>query len=377
VALAVLAAIAVMAPVAAQDDGSIGDIRREREEARDAEAAALEELELLELEDERVAEILAEIQAAVDNQAAQVQAARLQLNDAEAEVESRTTAALDAADAIVVTRAAIEQRAVDAFVGTNREAEPWLTSSDLNRTAIRLSMLDFAAGSDRDLLDDLRTIQAGREEHLRAGEEARAEADRLRLVLESELTELEARREVQAAIQAELQARIDEWQREADQRAREAEELTQLIKEKQAEALGFNPGDPGAASLEGFIMPTQGTPGSRFGLRVHPIFGTTRMHSGVDIGAPSGQAVWASKEGRVIFAGRKGGYGNTVIVQHEGNVATLYAHLSAFETSEGDWVDTGEVIGLVGSTGWSTGPHLHFETRVDGVPKDPLLFLPG
>jgi murein DD-endopeptidase MepM/ murein hydrolase activator NlpD len=378
VALTIVAAVAVVAPVAAQnDDGSIGDIRREREEARDAEAAALEELELLELEDERVAQILAEIQAAVDNQAAQVQAARLQLGEAEAEVEARKNAALEAADALVLTRAAIEDRAVDAFVGTNRESEPWLTSSDLNLTAIRLSMLDFAAGSDRDLLDDLRTSQADREAHLRAGEDARAEADRLRVVLETELVELEARREVQAKIQAELEARIDEWQREADQRAREAEELTDLIKEKQAEALGFAPGDPGAASLEGFIMPTQGSPGSRFGLRVHPIFGTTRMHSGVDIGAPSGQAVWAAKEGRVIFAGRKGGYGNAVIVQHEGNVATLYAHLSAFETSDGDWVDAGEVIGLIGSTGWSTGPHLHFETRVNGEPRDPLLFLPG
>ena len=230
-----VAAVTVVTPVSAQDDtGSIGDIRREREAARDAEAAALEELELLELEDERVAQILAEIQAAVDNQAAQVQAARLQLSAAEAEVEARQSAAVDAADALVVTRVAIEERAVDAFVGTNREAEPWLASSDLNQTAIRLSMLDFAAGSDRDLLDDLRTIQADREEHLRAGEDARAEADRLRVVLESELTELEARREVQAKIQGELQARIDEWQREADQRARDAQDLTDLIKEKQA-----------------------------------------------------------------------------------------------------------------------------------------------
>jgi murein DD-endopeptidase MepM/ murein hydrolase activator NlpD len=376
--VATSAAISVVVPVAAQDaDGTIGDIRREREEARDAEAAAIEELELLELEDERVAEILAEIQAAVDNQTAQVSAARLQLSAAEAEVEARTTAALEAADAIVVNRAAIEQRAVDSFVGTNRELEPWLVSSDLNRTAIRLSMLEFAAGSDRDLLDDLRTIQADREDHLRLGEDARAEADRLKGVLESELAELEKRREVQAEIQGELQARIDEWQREADKRAREADELTQLIKDKQAEELGFDPGDPGAVSVEGFIMPTDARVGSRFGLRVHPIFGTTRMHTGVDMGAPTGQAVWASKEGRVIFAGVKGGYGNTVIVQHEGNVATLYAHLSALRTSDGDFVDTGEVIGLIGSTGWSTGPHLHFETRVNGEPKDPLLFLPG
>jgi len=377
-ALAAVALLAAIAPVAAQDDDdTIGDIRSDREDARDAEAEALEELELLELEDERVAEILAEIQAAVDNQTAQVQAARQRLSAAEAEVESRTVAAIEAADDIAITKIAIEQRAVDAFVGTNRDLEPWLTSSDLNRTAIRLAMIDFAAGSDRDLLAELRTTQAGREAHLRAGEDARAEADALKLVVEDELAELEIRQQVQAKIQAELQTRIDTWEQEALARAREAEELTQLIKDKQAQELGFEPGDPGAASVEGFIMPTQGSVGSTFGLRVHPIFGTTRMHTGVDIGAPSGQAVWAAKEGRVIFAGVKGGYGNTVIVQHEGNVATLYAHLSALRTSEGDWVDTGELVGLIGSTGWSTGPHLHFETRVNGEPKDPQLFLPG
>ncbi len=377
VVITTMAAVAAVAPVAAQDGESIGDIRREREEVRDAEAAALEELELLELEDERVAEILAEIQSAVDNQSAQVQAARQQLDAAEREVAARETAALEAADAIVITTAEIEQRAVDAFVGTNREFEPWLTSSDLNRTAIRLSMLDFAAGSDRDLLDDLRTVQADRDANLRAGEEARAEADEFRAVLEDELAELETRRGVQAEVQAELQSRIDAWQAQADEQARSAEELTELIQEKQAAELGFTPGDPGSASVEGFIMPTEGSVGSKFGLRVHPIFGSTRMHTGVDIGAPSGQAIWAAKAGRVIFAGSKGGYGNAVIVQHEGNVATLYAHMSALRTSVGDQLEAGDLLGLVGSTGYSTGPHLHFETRVNGEPRDPELFLPA
>jgi murein DD-endopeptidase MepM/ murein hydrolase activator NlpD len=382
-----VAVLVVLAgPVAAQDspgdtvpdgDESIGDIRRDREQVRDAEAAALETLELLELEDERLGEVVAEIQAAVDAQASQVQAARQRLDAAEEEVRRRERAAADAAAEIVRTEQAIRDRAVDTFVGTQGRIEPWLTSSDLNRTAIRLAMIGFTAGSDRDQLDDLRTIQAEREENVRAGEDARTEADSLRVALEDELAELEARNEVQARIQAELQSRIAEWENEVDRRAREAEELTDLIRQKQAEELGFDPGDPGAASIEGFVFPTDGEVRSGFGPRVHPIFGSLRLHSGFDISGSSGQPVRASKEGRVIFAGVKGGYGITVIVQHEGNVATLYAHMSALRTSEGEQVDTGEIVGLVGSTGWSTGPHLHFETRVDGVPKDPALFLPA
>jgi murein DD-endopeptidase MepM/ murein hydrolase activator NlpD len=377
-AVALVAMLAPLGPAAAQDTGeSIGDIRRQREEARDAEAQALAEIRLLEVQDERLAEIVAEIQSAVDNQRAQVDAARQRLDSAEAEVRAREDAAVAARDDIVVAEDEIRARAVDAFIGVHGDPEPWLTSVDLNGTAIRLSMLDFAAGSDRDMLDGLRTRRAELEEHVRAGEAARAEADALRIELEDELTELETREAVQEEIQAELRGRIDEWQREADRRAREAEELTDLIRERQTQALGFAPGDPGAASVEGFITPTNSVVGSGFGLRVHPIFGRTRMHSGVDMGGPTGQPIWAAKEGRVIYAGRRGGYGNTVVVQHEGTVATLYAHLSSIGASEGDWVEQGEVIGLMGSTGWSTGPHLHFEVRVDGVPRDPLLFLPG
>lgn len=377
-AVAGLAALVLLVPTTAgADRNSVSDIRSEREQARDAEAAALAELRLLELEDARMAEIVAEIQASVDAQQARVDGARQALEAAEQEVAAREQAAVDAEIAIVVMNEEVRRRAVDAFVGTASADTPWLDAADVNDTAVRIAYLDFTAGTDRDALDGLRSLHARREEHLEAAEQARTQADELRRVVEDELAELELRRQVQLEIQAELQDRIDEWQRRADERAREAEELTDLIRERQAAALGFAPGDPGVASVQGFVLPTSGTPGSPFGLRVHPIFRTTRMHSGVDIGGSTGDPIWASKAGRVIYAGWKGGYGNTVIVQHEGNVATLYAHQSVLQSAEGDWVEQGEVIGLVGSTGWSTGPHLHFEVRVDGAPRDPMLFLPG
>ncbi len=367
-------ALALAAPAAA--DETISDVRADREAARDAEAAALAQLELLAQEDERIVEILAEIQAAVDAQIAQVESARRALDAAQAEVIAREDLAAAAADDIERTIEEIRRRAVDAYVGTDNSTEPWLESSNINETALRVALLDFAAGSDRDLLDHLRRVQVEREAHLLAGEDARREADELRLELEDELAELETRQLIQMEIQNELQARIGAWQEEADRRAQESADFTRLIQDIQATELGFAPGSAGAASVQGFSMPTSGTVGSPFGNRVHPIFGTVRMHSGVDIAGSTGDPIWAAKEGRVIFAGWKGGYGNTVIVQHEGNIATLYAHMSEILARDGDWVDGGEVIGKVGSTGWSTGPHLHFETRQNGEPKDPLLFLP-
>jgi murein DD-endopeptidase MepM/ murein hydrolase activator NlpD len=129
------------------------------------------------------------------------------------------------------------------------------------------------------------------------------------------------------------------------------------------------------ASASGFAFPAAGDIVSEFGYRRHPILGTVRLHAGIDIDAPEGADVWASKAGQVILAGWNGGYGNCVMIDHGGGMVTLYGHLSAIYVSEGQLVAQGTVIGAVGATGLATGPHLHFETRVDGEPQNPLLFV--
>jgi murein DD-endopeptidase MepM/ murein hydrolase activator NlpD len=95
------------------------------------------------------------------------------------------------------------------------------------------------------------------------------------------------------------------------------------------------------------------------------------MHPGIDIGAPQGATIAASAGGRVIFAGWYGGYGNAIIIDHGGSMSTLYGHCSQIFVSEGQDVQRGQAIGAVGMTGRATGPHLHFEVRVNGVPVDP------
>lgn len=124
-------------------------------------------------------------------------------------------------------------------------------------------------------------------------------------------------------------------------------------------------------TTDGLVMPVAGRVGSGYGNRVHPITGEHRLHAGVDIAAPEGTPIVAAADGVVTFAGRRGGYGLLVEVEHADGSTTRYAHQSRIAVSVGDRVTAGARLGDVGSTGMSTGPHLHFELRVDGSPVDP------
>ncbi len=121
--------------------------------------------------------------------------------------------------------------------------------------------------------------------------------------------------------------------------------------------------------------PTSGKLTSGFGNRRHPIFGGTRFHSGIDLAAPSGTPIIAADGGEVLQASYSGGYGYSILIYHGGGFATFYAHMSGFAVGQGQMVKRGQVIGYVGTTGWTTGPHLHFEVRINGAAQNPLGYL--
>ncbi len=116
---------------------------------------------------------------------------------------------------------------------------------------------------------------------------------------------------------------------------------------------------------------------SGFGVRKDPIDGTQRTHHGIDLGAPTGTPIHASGEGRVVYAGPRGGYGNLVVIDHGNGFKTRYAHCDTVQVEVGQAVKSGDEIAAVGNTGRSTGPHLHFEVRHDDTPVDPADWLRG
>jgi murein DD-endopeptidase MepM/ murein hydrolase activator NlpD len=174
--------------------------------------------------------------------------------------------------------------------------------------------------------------------------------------------------ELSASEEAALESLIRQRQREEEERRRalaEAARRAALLAGR--EAPPENAGAPGS-----FSWPVSGPITSPFGLRSNP-FGTgLEMHPGIDIGAPMGATIAAASGGRVIFAGSYGGYGNAVIIDHGGATSTLYGHCSQIFVADGQDVQRGQAIGAVGMTGRATGPHLHFEVRVNGVPVDPI-----
>ena len=164
---------------------------------------------------------------------------------------------------------------------------------------------------------------------------------------------------------AELSAAEREHVAEMEALQQVSSELAAKIQAAQA-AAGTGGGSPSAA---GYVWPVLGPVTSPFGWR------WGRMHEGIDIAVASGTPIRAAAAGTVIYAGWLGGYGNLTIIDHGGGVATAYGHQSSLAASTGSYVAQGQVIGYVGSTGHSTGPHLHFEVRVNGVPQDPLGYL--
>ncbi len=166
------------------------------------------------------------------------------------------------------------------------------------------------------------------------------------------------------------------WEKSERELAKQSEQLSKFItKTVKSESANNSPKTSG-----GFLRPVSGPVTSPFGSRMHPIFKRVINHTGVDLGMPMGAKVKAANSGKVIYVGWYGGYGKVVIIDHGKvngvPVTSLYAHLSSYSVSNGVSVYKGQIIGNVGSTGYSTGPHLHFEIRENGKPVNPAKYAP-
>lgn len=243
--------------------------------------------------------------------------------------------------------------------------------------------------------EDLRLLIAANERTVRARKAAEARVTAIEADLERTRMELQQEEEAQEQARSQLGSLADERRNLVslaavrkhsvasevaemeDLSAAEESALEGLILERERElaaaqrAAGIAGAPPSAGGLGNFSWPVTGTITSPFGWRTNPLGGGPEFHQGLDIAAPMGTAVTAAAAGTVIMAQWYGGYGNYVLIDHGGGYSTGYGHLSAMYVSSGQSVARGQAIGAVGSTGQSTGPHLHFEVRIAGKPVDP------
>ncbi len=135
---------------------------------------------------------------------------------------------------------------------------------------------------------------------------------------------------------------------------------------------------PASFTPQSFVYPVMAPRmSSGYGMRIHPIRRFSKQHDGIDLAAPMGSPIRAIAPGRVVFADPYAGYGNFVVIQHDQHLTSHYGHCHELRVKTGQKVSAGQIIAYVGSTGMSTGPHLHFEIRKDGVPLDPEKLIPG
>lgn len=288
----------------------------------------------------------------------------------------------------------VEQKAQEVELATQAESDQLATyrrhvrAMEENGSYTYLSLL-FGSQSLGELLSNLDMIGEIMEADQRSYDEyvaARENSERIQAEYESMLTDLDAKQAELEDERAALEEQIThaqqlivelEAQIETDREAYEAElareaELESQIQDMIAE-LERQEAANSITSTGTYIWPLPGySPGSAYGWRIHPIWGDMRFHAGEDIGAPSGTPILAADSGvATVIPNNGNGYGNYIMINHGGGRVTLYAHMSAFAVSNGATVTQGQVIGYVGSTGNSTGPHLHFEVRVNGATTDP------
>ena len=248
-----------------------------------------------------------------------------------------------------------------------------LGAKDFSDFSSRMYLLQKIISSDLAMLDQLRRDA---EEINTRKQQLAAEMKEIKTTqaeLEAKKAKVNKLREERAQVLYKAQEEEASSQAEYDRLLAISENIAAMLRNMESSGGGAQAGRGGTGR---FMWPCSGPITSYYGWRTHPIFGTTKYHSGMDIAVDTGTPIQAADSGTVVYSGWLGGYGNCVMIDHGGGLVTLYGHNSSLTVGEGQYVNKGTVIAYAGSTGYSTGPHCHFEVRLHGELTEPLNYLP-
>jgi murein DD-endopeptidase MepM/ murein hydrolase activator NlpD len=370
-ALVVLLVVALAPP--AWSAAPSGTPEEQRDAAREKQAELAAEVDVLKADNDELEAAVRALDAGVEVQSNQTESAKRALQSAESGLGTAESRLAATEDRMAGLRQQVADAAVRAYVHPGGDALLEIVrAKDLGEASRRQVLLSSVVSNDRDALDQMRSARQDQQFDKANLAKARDLAQDRRKAAADRLAELQEALNQQNRLKGALDTRIAEYTAEVDALSREEATLSALIRSRQVEAAADVEADSDdeAVSGSGMVWPASGAVTSGFGMR------WGRLHSGIDIGAGYGAPIRAAQDGTVILAGYNGGYGNCVVIDHGGGLSTLYGHMSNVEASEGESVDAGDLIGEVGSSGNSTGPHLHFETRVGGGAENPMRYLP-
>lgn len=316
--------------------------------------------------------VLADLDIAIIETRAAVSFTELEISQKENELARTTTNIVDTHDMVVT-------QAVELFKRGGGQIQTAFDFQSVQEAAVAVKYGSAVIAETNKALDSLEELRSQKQQQVELIEDqklalddqltrlglAQTQAVVQRATVEKGRKQVEAELVNQKALLQSVKNEVAHFELELEGLEAEQEELEQLFEELRRE---------GVAPGELFRPLTPFRIVSSYGPRLHPILGYTRTHTGLDLDGNSGQEINAAASGTVIYSGARGGYGNTIIIDHGGGLATLYAHQSSLVARKGEDVTVGDVIGYVGSTGLSTGPHLHFEVRIDGDHTDPALY---
>jgi murein DD-endopeptidase MepM/ murein hydrolase activator NlpD len=368
-----LAALTLLAFLGMAAPASATSAQQQKTAIHSKRVSVLSQIDALKASDSQLVGAVNGLDAAVATQLNVATAALDAVKAALARQAEANSAVKNTKNRIAGLRAAVVSQAVHEYMQPAGDSAYLGGTANLAQLSQRSMFLQEMTDRNADALDQLKVAQADLLVEQKQAAGARALADKRQASANDALTQLELTRAAKQRLQASLTARIVSYQSEADALARQEGSIEALIRQQELAAaatqIGFV-GGSGKVSSYGLIWPVSGPLTSPFGMR------WGRLHPGIDIGVPIGTPIHAAKAGTVIYASWMSGYGNFVIIDHGGGFSTAYAHQSRLAVTVGQQVAQGQVIGYSGDTGESTGPHLHFETRVNGVPENPLNFLP-
>lgn len=402
-ALLLVGSLSVGAPALADPHDRLEKIRQKKERVQQERAAAAargasltQKIRRLDAQRAAVAGKMKKLDGTISGLDARIGVARDNLEEQQIKLAVETKELQSILSRLETRSSLLEERARAAYIaGPTAYVDSLLSSETFNDLVERASYYDAALQSDTELITEIEVLRDDSEtrrdnilvkEHKVVLTKQRLEKDRA-AVASARAKQAEALAHQEAVLSQKhellrgVKTNIAQYRALEGQLDRGSAQVTALIQRQEAAAAAVQVGSPASTSVAvpsgggQLLWPAAGPVTSPFGWRTHPIYGDRRLHTGIDIGAPYGAPVVAADNGTVTFAGVMSGYGNVIVVDHGGGLATTYNHLSAFSVGVGQSVGRGQQVGNVGCTGYCTGPHLHFEVRVNGTPVDPMPYL--